>query len=1702
MNIKLKLLILVFIVLSLFIYLYFYETRQIKEHFSSLDQMKYNIMMHIDGMGKDPVNSNFLKYNNVHLKDFPLRNVHNNFEGLFYYNQTVRFNSGGFGSSIQTFSYSDDTKRYLQNEFGDSNHPEDLFVNWHTSNVTTMKNMFKDCKAFILDITSINTNNLSDSTNMFEGATAFLNKFTRSKGPCAAIPEFDGPPSCWSHNIFKPVDHLVLKNAVQNMGKNPNRADFLKYDPDNQNPASETNPHSNGFHIKDWDVSEITDMSHIFRGWGNNYTVETLQFLHDNFGNPDYGDIGLNNWNVSNVTNMKGMFLQCFNFNQDISSWKVFNVINMEQMFSECHNFNQDISGWNVEKVTNMRNMFFDAVDFSQDLSSWNPIKLQKMDHMFLGPVYFGDVSGWTTDYSSTISDLTKMFYASDSDYGGPVPNFVKDFKRDPNCTISGNEFDGPPECWIKRFKPTTKNDLQTAINFMGQDHTSESFLRYDSSKPKYLHSAANEGEDHSQGAHISNWDVSEVTDMTNLFSMHNDKYSEDTKYYLQYEFGDSNHPDNILNGWDTRNVENMESMFENCRKFNHDISGWDTRNVGNMKSMFENCRKFNHDISGWDVSLVENMNGMFNSATDFSQNITEWNTPSLTSSSNMFGTDDFANPPDPPIAFVTDFTRDPNCPGYEFDGPPNCWTEQKNTTLKKYKNRYAFAALKSDNTVVTWGHGDYGGNSNSVSSQLNNVIEIFSTQTAFAALKSDNTVVTWGHGGNGGNSDNVRDQLTNIKCIYSNSTAFAALKYDNTVVTWGNQANGGNSNNVRDQLTGIRTIYSTWDAFAALKSNNTVVTWGNQANGGNSKGVTSQLNDIINIFATLTAFAALKSDNKVVTWGNQEYGGNSNNVRDQLTGIKTIYSTDSAFAALKYDGNVVTWGNPNDGGSKEIIKYKGVSTSLSQYSLTNIIKIYSNKHAFVALKSTGNIVTWGSDEYGGRGIRYGPNLMSENIIDIFSTDEAFAALLKPDRHVVSWGWNDKGLDTDETTEYGGDSGGYMDVDIYDNIEDLQNVKTIYSTSTAFAAVKDDGQVITWGRFWYGGIQHISSGDADTASSQLSEDNRLENVFDIFSTARAFAALKKDGSNTRLVTWGWESYGGDYNFIKYNNANKTSTNINNPIDIINIFPNNKVTRCSKFIRSSAETGANSNNENGNNIVISLAETGANSNNENGNNIVISLANSGNSSPFDIHRAVIYMGKDPEREADFLRYDPNNSEPASGSNPHENGVHISNWDVSKVTDMSNLFNSEHYLYDFPLDTSYFYNELPYFAFEFGDQNHPDDLLSKWDTSNVTTMKNMFKECQAFILDITSINTNNLSDSTNMFEGATEFLNNFKRDPNCTISGNEFDGPPSCWSSNSLNTSADPVTLPIPVAPLDDITIIQAMTNMELDDTNGNFLCFNGIHISNWNTNNVTDMTELFSSLNTSYSNDLQAFLQSQIFNSIDLSTKLAKFSNEIFTNYTYLAWDTKKVESMEKCFFSSNFNGNISNWNTNNLKNLHFAFAVCPFNQDISTKGIQNKSWDVRQVENMIQVFMLNTEFNQNISNWDVSNVKNFNSMFEDASSFDYDIKDWYIISRKLSISDNISPFANMFSGATAFLDKFTRDPSCPGEKYDGPPSCWKLILSNITSRVTEINPCEDLQFLREDGIIQNSLDKIELCKDYCKDKDCDHYKIISSIDIF
>ena len=52
----------------------------------------------------------------------------------------------------------------------------------------------------------------------------------------------------------------------------------------------------------------------------------------------------ISNWNTSNVTNMRDLFYDRREFNEDISKWDVSNVTDMNCMFSQATQFNSHLS--------------------------------------------------------------------------------------------------------------------------------------------------------------------------------------------------------------------------------------------------------------------------------------------------------------------------------------------------------------------------------------------------------------------------------------------------------------------------------------------------------------------------------------------------------------------------------------------------------------------------------------------------------------------------------------------------------------------------------------------------------------------------------------------------------------------------------------------------------------------------------------------------------------------------------------------------------------------------------------------------------------------------------------------------------------------------------------------------------------------------------------------------------------------------------------------------------------------------------------------------------------------------------------------------------------------------------------------------------------------------------------------------------------
>jgi len=100
------------------------------------------------------------------------------------------------------------------------------------------------------------------------------------------------------------------------------------------------------------------------------------------------------------------------------------------------------------------------------------------------------------------------------------------------------------------------------------------------------------------------------------------------------------------------------------------------------------------------------------------------------------------------------------------LDQPNDSSGQAKRSSGQEFQNAYAFAAILKNGLVKTWGASSYGGDSSDIDldgdgnkntyTGSKKVTQIFSTASAFAALRSDGSVLTWGNNSNGGNSSGI----------------------------------------------------------------------------------------------------------------------------------------------------------------------------------------------------------------------------------------------------------------------------------------------------------------------------------------------------------------------------------------------------------------------------------------------------------------------------------------------------------------------------------------------------------------------------------------------------------------------------------------------------------------------------------------------------------------------------------------------------------------------------------------------------------------------------------------------------------------------------------------------------------------------------------------------------------------------------------
>ena len=94
------------------------------------------------------------------------------------------------------------------------------------------------------------------------------------------------------------------------------------------------------------------------------------------------------------------------------------------------------------------------------------------------------------------------------------------------------------------------------------------------------------------------------------------------------------------VSNWDTSNVTNMSNTFSHCELLTSiDVSKWNTSKVTDMASMFSSCGTLRSiDVSKWNTSNVTDISGMFFGCGSLhSVDITGWDTSKVTSMDRMF---------------------------------------------------------------------------------------------------------------------------------------------------------------------------------------------------------------------------------------------------------------------------------------------------------------------------------------------------------------------------------------------------------------------------------------------------------------------------------------------------------------------------------------------------------------------------------------------------------------------------------------------------------------------------------------------------------------------------------------------------------------------------------------------------------------------------------------------------------------------------------------------------------------------------------------------------------------------------------------------------------------------------------------------------------------------------------------------------------
>lgn len=347
-----------------------------------------------------------------------------------------------------------------------------------------------------------------------------------------------------------------------------------------------------------------------------------------------------------------------------------------------------------------------------------------------------------------------------------------------------------------------------------------------------------------------------------------------------------------------------------------------------------------------------------------------------------------------------------------------------------------ALAVIKDDGTVEAWGMPQYGGTS-PTSDRNHQVNAIYGGFDTSAAVNEKGQVFTWSVDDNNTLPENISalNDIVDIKVAqYSDDNGnytYLALRANNQVVQW---TDGVSHHDFPEDIAERKdfiAIQTTEKAFAAITQNGHVVVWGDAAFGGELPAGLKEMHDIVTLYSNEGAFVALRETGNIIAWGSARYGAEIPDSISSLTDIVSVHCTSSTFTALRQNGSVVFWGQDHN-----LTELPAEITSL-----TNIIDVQGAVNgSYAFLTSEGKVYCCGD-------VNNYAKKMPENLSDVVSITPAWNAFaaLRCDGSVVAWGHDEEGGD------------------ITPVIDELYDIRAIYSCGYGFCALRDDNHLFEWG---------------------------------------------------------------------------------------------------------------------------------------------------------------------------------------------------------------------------------------------------------------------------------------------------------------------------------------------------------------------------------------------------------------------------------------------------------------------------------------------------------------------------------------------------------------------------------------------------------------------------------------------------------------